>query len=684
MGRPDGHAGGDGMTGAPSADTARIDGLFELAFRRHEAGQLTEAEQLYRDILKADPRQIDCLHFLGMIALQRGRPADAVELLRQAIAVNDKIAAYHGSLAEAYRLLGRREEAVTHYRKAVAIDPAYGAAQQILAGLLLEQGDANEALDAAWRALAAQDSEQARALFAQCVRYATELPGEPQFRALLTRAIAEVWARPVELANAAVTLVTAGGPIRAAIEAIDGVWPRRAHPTVLAPCMPALIQNELLLRLMEATPVCEMGLERFLSCVRTLLLDAALDPSGDIAPDMLPLACALARQCFLNDYVFHLPDVERDGMVALRGKLRGDLPGKTPVLAITLITYACYAPLRSLDCSAAILKREWPPAMQGLFDQQLREPEEEARHRAAMPRLTTITDETSVRVRQQYEDNPYPGWTRLAPVRPASGIAAYLRDELAFGALRDAPEPAAPEILIAGSGTGQQPIEAARRFPAARVTAIDLSLASLAYAQRKAAELGVRNAEFAQADLLAFDPPGRFDVIEACGVLHHLAQPMAGWERLLRLLKPGGVMRLALYSALARADIVAGRAFVAAGGYDGTADSIRNCRQHLAKSGDPQLQRLLASPDFYSTSACRDLLLHTQEHRLTLPEIAAFLTEHHLSFLGFELGAPALAHYRARFPEDAGMTDLAKWHLFESEHPDTFGGMYVFWVQQTA
>ena len=35
-----------------------------------------------------------------------------------------------------------------------------------------------------------------------------------------------------------------------------------------------------------------------------------------------------------------------------------------------------------------------------------------------MPRLTAITDETSVRVRQQYEDNPYPRWIAAAPVQP--------------------------------------------------------------------------------------------------------------------------------------------------------------------------------------------------------------------------------------------------------------------------
>src|SRR5947208_2603612 len=110
-------------------DAARIDGLYELAMRRHQAGELPEAEELYRAILEGNPRQLDALHFLGLIALQSGRPQDAVDLISKAIVANDKIAAYHGSIAEAYRMLARPEAAVGHYRKAVALDPSYREAQ---------------------------------------------------------------------------------------------------------------------------------------------------------------------------------------------------------------------------------------------------------------------------------------------------------------------------------------------------------------------------------------------------------------------------------------------------------------------------------------------------------------------------------------------------------------------------
>ena len=59
---------------------------------------------------------------------------------------------------------------------------------------------------------------------------------------------------------------------------------------------------------------------------------------------------------------------------------------------------------------------------------------------------------------------------------------------------------------------------------------------------------------------------------------------------------------------------------------------------------------------------------------MTLPDIAAFLADNDLALLGFEVGAATQARYRSRFPGDAAMTDLAC--------PDTFVGMYQFWVQK--
>src|SRR5207302_1150253 len=112
-------------------------------------------------------------------------------------------------------------------------------------------------------------------------------------------------------------------------------------------------------------------------------------------------------------------------------------------------------------------------------------------------------------------------------------------------------------VLVAGCGTGQQSIRTAQQFPDARVLAVDLSRTSLAYALRKTRERGVSSIDYAQADLLKLETlDRRFDVIEAGGVLHHLADPFVGWRTLLSLLRPGGVMLLGFYSEIARRDVV--------------------------------------------------------------------------------------------------------------------------------
>jgi hypothetical protein len=138
------------------------------------------------------------------------------------------------------------------------------------------------------------------------------------------------------------------------------------------------------------------------------------------------------------------------------------------------------------------------------------------------------------------------------------------------------------------------------------------------------------------------------------------------------------LMRIGLYSELARADIVAGRRFIAERGFDTTAADIRRCRHEVLAP----LPALAKFPDFFSISGCRDLLFHVQEHRFTIPRIKEFLDSERLEFLGFEMHAGALQDYRTKFPSTRAMTDLECWDAFEREHPNTFVGMYQFWCQR--
>jgi SAM-dependent methyltransferase len=210
-------------------------------------------------------------------------------------------------------------------------------------------------------------------------------------------------------------------------------------------------------------------------------------------------------------------------------------------------------------------------------------------------------------------------------------------------------------------------------------------MASLAYAKRKTVELDIEFIEYAQADLLKLSSLARtFDGIESSGVLHHLENPFEGWETLLSLLRPYGLMRLGFYSELARQDIVRVRNLISKEDIGSTSQEIRDYRKHLLELKEHENYGFAtSSSDFFSTSACRDLLFHVQEHRLNLKIIADFLKDHDLNFLGFDIDRSVIRAYKNRFPNDPAATNLDQWRIYEEENPTTFLAMYQFWVQKT-
>ena len=175
----------------------------------------------------------------------------------------------------------------------------------------------------------------------------------------------------------------------------------------------------------------------------------------------------------------------------------------------------------------------------------------------------------------------------------------------------------------------------------------------------------------------------QFDLIESSGVLHHLAEPLAGWKVLVDLLKPGGLMNIGLYSETARQSIVTGRSMIAEMGYTSSARDIRQCRQEIItriEDGDSNLENLFNMKDFFSLSDCRDLLFHVQEHRFTIPQIIDALKVLNLKFLGFEMqNQSTMKSFKEIYPKKSDLTSLVLWHEFEQQHPDTFISMYQFW-----
>jgi 2-polyprenyl-3-methyl-5-hydroxy-6-metoxy-1,4-benzoquinol methylase/tetratricopeptide (TPR) repeat protein len=443
------------------------------------------------------------------------------------------------------------------------------------------------------------------------------------------------------------------------------------------------LANDLFLRsAMEATTLPSVQLEMLLGYARAELLRLTGEQgkdNGEIDDDLVAFACALARQCFISEYVYVQAGAESGLASVLRDRLLQDLASGAAITPLTLAVVAAYFPLHAMPMAEALLRRDWPATVAGLLQVQVREPLEEVGERTAIATLAPIKNSVSLQVMHQYEENPYPRWT----INPLNAFAA---DQARGRTIPTAERQAELDILIAGCGTGLHAVQIAQVYPNARLLGVDVSLTSLAYARRKTRELGLRNIEYAQADILELGTIDRtFDSIESVGVLHHLAEPTAGWRVLVSLLRPGGTMRIGLYSNLGRRVIAEARAHIAARGYRATADDIRRCRQDFIREAE-HWKMLIGMKDFYSMSGCRDLLFNVMEHRFTIPEIAAFLNDNDLSFLAFEPfdDPTVIEKFHKQFPGAADEANLDQWGRFEADHPDTFWGMYIFMVGKNA
>lgn len=384
----------------------------------------------------------------------------------------------------------------------------------------------------------------------------------------------------------------------------------------------SLEDDDFALALLEEAYVTRLDVERILARVRRwLLLSGAW-------PDFPRLVGALAEQAAQNGGAWLFEPYERAAI------------GSDPDSAIA----ATYRPL--------------PPSADG----------------------APLADGVTGAVADQYRHWPYPPWKRIT-VPPADSIPAEVAS-VDLG--RPSGLPLAAEMLVAGCGTGREAALAAWRYPDARITAIDISETSIAYAAERCREGPPARINFQVLDLNRVGELGKsFHFIACSGVLHHLADPEAGWAALAAVLEPGGVMRVMLYSEPARTQVRAAQAVLAdLRGRRVDGDLLREARRRLIAAPTGLVQ---GSIDFYTLQGVHDLLLHPQEESFDVPRIGRALDSLGLELLAFDLPSPALrARYRWDHPGDPGLRDLANWAALERDHPALFRSMHKFWCRKPA
>jgi len=556
--------------------------------------------------------------------LSCGQVEEAIKLFRSIAQAYAEVPDVHNNLAVALKSVGLIEEAMTEYEVALTLDSTFVAARLNLARalrqlaqhdkalqILLQTSDAGATLNDIYSEMELNLFAMAFPLPSKCAHAALTLLFNNPSRDL----------RP--LFAPAARLLFSDPSFSGIMKIAENAYPNRESCAFLAPLeIASPLLNAILLWTIVAIP----DVEKWITLVRVQLLER-LAAGVHIETDQ-SLLWSIAAQCHATQHASAATPGELkkvDAVIAEMDQFNGT------AVAIA----AMFRPLQTIPVAVAVWdtkdiacdNQSFGSPMSILMRRGIGDRQVERRLQAGIKTLTPIQDPTSSAVRGQYEEYPYPVWLSFVPPAAPTSFSHWARQRFP-SILTDTLDLDHSRILVAGCGTGRQAIHTAIRRPGSSVLAVDVSRASLSFAIRRAEELRVPNIEFSQADILEMGGlDERFDLIECSGVLHHMADPLAGWRVLIGLLKPKALMRIGLYSEMARKSFKTLRnSILSAAAPEQIANQIRAHRRDiLTRPLSASESAVIRIEDFYSLSGCHDLLFHTHELGFSLPALADML-----------------------------------------------------------
>ena len=551
---------------------------FNLGVILEEQGKLEEAEVSYRQTIKLKPQLAHAHQNLGNIMIKQRRLKEAEASYRQAIKFKPDLAKAHNNLGIIMKQQGKLEEAEVSYRQAIKFKPDLAEAYNNLGIIMKELRRLEEAFSAFIQAINLNpDFTDAYKNFAITIKKVRFTSSNVKLYPLLIQLINNGnHVRPLDLTPSILSLLKHDPLIKNLLLEENFATNLKEANTIIS----GLDKLTLLHDIMRICRLPDLQFEKFFVSMRSLLI-TNLD-NFEATPKFIHFLSSLSLHCFVNEYIYFEKDEETKLVKNLEIDIAQSIAKSEQPEAKKILCLASYRMLHQYNWCQKL------EALNNLEEVKCRLIEEPYTEKAIVkeiPILGEISDNVSSNVRAQYEENPYPRWVKIGLPSKAKSISEICSEKNLHLNSKNIQNVIAPDILIAGCGTGQHSIGTASRFSKCKVTAVDLSLTSLAYAKRKTTELGITNLKYIQADILKLNQlKKKFDIIESVGVLHHMDEPMDGWKVLTDILKPSGLMKIGLYSELARQNIIEVRKEITLGKVGTSEADIRNFRQSLVES----------------------------------------------------------------------------------------------------
>ncbi len=634
-----------------------------------------ELLELSNELLINFPKSILIQNILGVVHTELKNYKLAKEFFIKVVNLNPKYTDGYYNLANIFMKLNEEEKAIEIYNKVIDLDKNYFKAHNNLGNIYRRKGLNKKAIELYLSTLEINSNYKVAYynLAGALQFYNINVENKNINKYLLYLLKEKIIVRPNSIATNVLNSLFLNTDLKENLSLVKNKITNKKFNYILE----TLQKNPLLMQFMKVCPIPDYYIEKNFVNLRKEILNKTY--KSDIEKTHINFLISLSMQCFLNEYIYDKSKDEIQKINKINERIINNLRENKKISDLDILCLSCYEPLTNFSWSNKI---KFSDRLKEIFELHLNHNKIEKQITESIKSISKFKDKVSIKVKKQYEENPYPRWENLGLSIEPRNIKDVINDSDLNLDLKKITNSKNPKILIAGCGTGQHAITTASKYKNSKILALDLSLKSLSYAKRKAKELKINNIDFIQGDILDLESIDRkFDIIESVGVLHHMDDPFKGWKILTSCLNDDSLMLIGLYSEKARKHITQIRNKINKLKLQTNYKNIIKFRKDLIEDNNDQWNYIKSSPDFYTVSGVRDLLFHVQEHQFTISKIKKYLDKLELIFLGFE-DKLVIENFKINYSDKDDLFNLDKWEEYEKSNPRIFAGMYQFWCQK--